>query len=82
MSAPRARPVLVLGLGILIGIAATLVQWRLACRVPISEGCVWGRALLPLSLPLGAAAGAVVAGVAYLVLRLVQQGRQGPEGRR
>ena len=63
-----------LTLGLLVGVGAILVQWRLACRVPESEACVWGRAYLPLSLFLGGFAGLVIAGVSYMVIRAVQQG--------
>ena len=42
--------------------------WR-DCRVPTSEGCVWGRAYLPLTLALGAAIALVLAALAYLGLR-------------
>jgi hypothetical protein len=71
-----AAPVLVSGA--LLGLGATFVRWRLACRIPDSEACVWGRAYLPVSLVLGAAAGLVVAAVAFLAVRLLQ----GPGERR
>jgi hypothetical protein len=59
--------------GAMVGIGLTVAQWRLACRVPDSEACVWGRAYLPVSLFLGAAAGLVVAAVAFVLIRLVQR---------
>ena len=73
MTLQRRHLPVALGLGALLGIGVTLAQWRLACRVPDSEACVWGRAYLPISLPLGAAAGLVVAAVAFVVIRLLQR---------
>ena len=61
-------------LGMLLGAGATVVQWRLACRVPESEACVWGRAYLPVSLVLGSIAGMVLAAIGFTVLRAVQRG--------
>lgn len=63
-----------LTVGLLLGVGAVLIQWRLACRLPESEACVWGRAYLPLSLFLGGFAGLVVVGVSYMVVRAVRQG--------
>ncbi|HET9495748.1 MAG TPA: RDD family protein [Chloroflexia bacterium] len=71
MTLQRRHLPLALLLGALLGIGLTLTQWRLSCRVPASEACVWGRAYLPISLVLGAAAGLVVAGVAFVVIRLI-----------
>ncbi len=34
------------------GAVVSLVKLALHCRDPISEACVWGKALLPLSLPI------------------------------
>ena len=38
---------------LVVGLGAPLVELALDCRVPSSEGCVWGRAYLPLSLGVG-----------------------------
>ena len=73
MTLQRGHLSLALGSGLLLGIAVTLANWRLACRVPDSEACVWGRAYLPVSLVLGAAAGLVLAAVAYGVIRIVRK---------
>jgi hypothetical protein len=73
MTLQRRHLPVALILGVLLGIGLTLAQWRRACRVPVSEACVWGRAYLPISLPLGAAAGLIVAAVAFVVIRLVQR---------
>jgi hypothetical protein len=63
--------------GIALGLVATLVNWRHACRAPESEACVWGRAYLPVSLPFGAAVGLVLGVVAYLIVAGVGR-RRGP----
>lgn len=73
MTLQRRHLPIALTFGVLLGIGLTLAHWRLACRVPDSEACVWGRAYLPVSLSLGAAAGLVVAAVAFVVIRLVQR---------
>lgn len=75
MTLERRHLFFFLGLGILLGIGSTLVQLRLACRVPDSEACVWGRAYLPVSLPLGATAGLVLAAIAFIVVRIVAHRR-------
>lgn len=75
MTLQRRHLPVILIFGALLGIGLTLGRWRIACRVPESEACVWGRAYLPISLPLGAAAGLVVAAVAFVVIRLVQRSR-------
>jgi hypothetical protein len=67
MTLHRRHLPVALSFGVVLGIGLTLAQWRRACRVPASEACVWGRAYLPISLPLGAAAGLVVAAVAFVV---------------
>jgi len=36
--------------GLIVGIAYPIVDVGLACRVPTSEACVWGKAYLPLTL--------------------------------
>ena len=35
---------------IVIGVGAPLLEIAFACRNPSSEGCVWGRALLPVNI--------------------------------
>ena len=35
--------------GIGVTLAAPLIEVWFACRRPISEGCVWGKALLPVN---------------------------------
>ena len=53
-------------LGAVVGTAYPFVDLALACRAPESEGCVWGKAYLPLSLGISIPLiGGVVAVVAY-----------------
>jgi hypothetical protein len=53
-------------LGAVAGTAYPFVDVALACRVPASEACVWGKAYLPLSLGISIPLiGGVVAVVAY-----------------
>jgi len=52
--------------GLLAGVGYPFVDLAVACRVPTSEGCVWGKAyfLLTLSLSL-VIVGGTVAGLVY-----------------
>jgi hypothetical protein len=76
---PRRRHLpFVLTLGIVLGAGATLVQWRLACRIPEAEACVWGRAYLPVSLVLGGIAGLVLAAIAFTVMRAIAPPEEAP----
>ena len=55
--------------GVLLGVGFPLVELWIACREPTSEACVWDRALLGVSLTIGAVLGLVAGTVAYFVLR-------------
>lgn len=58
-----------LSVGLIVGVAYPFVDVVLACRVPISEACVWGKAYLPLTLSVSVVVlGGVVAAVLYAVL--------------
>ena len=46
------------------------------CQDPHSEGCVWGKSLLPVSLTVGAVIGLVIAGGAYLMALGFQRRRR------
>lgn len=64
--------------GVLVGIGYPLLAlWR-NCRRPASEGCVWGKAYLPLSLGIGVVVALVVAAVAYALLQAWAT-RRGPD---
>ena len=55
--------------GLLAGVGYPFVDLALACRVPTSEACVWGRAYFPLTLTLSVLIiGGPVAGLLYGVL--------------
>ena len=72
MSTGRTQlPVLLaaLAIGALVGFGWPLGELWLDCRTPTSEGCVWGKALLPVSLSVGAGVAALVAGVSFILLR-------------
>ena len=55
--------------GLIAGIAYPVVDVALACRVPSSEACVWGKAYFPLALGVSVLlVGGVVAASLYAVL--------------
>lgn len=55
--------------GLMAGIGYPFVDVALACRVPISEACVWGKAYLPLTLGVSVVVlGGPVTGLLYAVL--------------
>jgi hypothetical protein len=58
-----------LALGLIAGLAYPLIDLALACRAPVSEACVWGKAYLPLTLVLSVVVlGGAVTGLLYAVL--------------
>ena len=55
--------------GLTAGIGYPFVDLALACRAPISEACVWGKAYLPLTLSVSVVVlGGSVTGLLYSVL--------------
>jgi hypothetical protein len=74
----RARLPAVLGalaVGAVVAVGVPLFElWR-ACRAPTSEACVWGKALLPVSLSVGAVLGLAAAVLAYAAGRAWQRHR-------
>lgn len=69
MPSRRSSLLMAVAVGLVAGIAYPVVDVALACRVPISEACVWGKAYFPLAL--GASVllvGGVVAASVYAVL--------------
>ena len=65
----RARVVAAAVSGIAVGILYPIVDLAIACRVPTAEGCVWGKAYLPLTFGLSIVVlGGAVAAVVYAVL--------------
>ena len=66
-----------LAVAALIGVSVPLAELALACRVPVSEACVWGKALLPVSLGVGLV---VVGPIAFAILSaLASRGRTDDE---
>lgn len=71
----RGTLVEALATGLAGGVAVPLLELLLDCRVRTSEGCVWGRALLPVSLGVGATLGLVGGTVVYFILRQLRRPR-------
>jgi xanthosine utilization system XapX-like protein len=67
---PRRRPFLTaLVAGLIAGTGYPIVDVLLACRAPISEACVWGKAYFPLTLGVSVVlVGGLVTGVLYALL--------------
>lgn len=74
----RHAPLLIaLFIGAVIGIGYPFLDVALACRVPDSEACVWGKAYFPLTLTISVVVlGGVAAGLVYAVL-IWRRSRQG-----
>lgn len=55
--------------GLAAGIGYPFADIAIACRAPISEACVWGKAYFPLTLAVSVVLlGGIVAGVLYGLL--------------
>jgi hypothetical protein len=82
MLEPRSPLPKALALGLLAGIGYPLIDLAVACREPVSEACVWGKAYLPLTLGLSLfLVGGVVSVLAYLVLSRKRHSRHGDADR-
>lgn len=58
-----------LSVGLIAGVGYPFVDVALACREPISEACVWGKAYFPLTLGLSVVVlGGGSTGLLYAVL--------------
>lgn len=69
-----------LSVGLMAGAGYPFVDVALACRVPISEACVWGKAYFALTLSLSVVVlGGAVTGLLYAVL-IWRRGRQSRDG--
>lgn len=53
MAIPRSRGHRI-AFALLGGVALSLFKLMLHCRRPLSEACVWGKAYLPIELPIEA----------------------------
>lgn len=61
------------------GVPVAEVGWKCA-HGPTSEGCVWGKSLLPLSVAFGALIGAVVGAGAWFLALGFQRRRRNASG--
>jgi hypothetical protein len=69
MHSRRTTLLKALAAGLGVGIGYPFVDVGLACRRPISEACVWGRAYFPLTLGVSVAVrGGAVTATLYAVL--------------
>lgn len=65
----RLRFLTALCIGLAVGVGYPFVDVALACRAPISEACVWGKAYFPLTLGISVVVlGGAVTGLLYAVL--------------
>lgn len=59
-----------LAAGLAVGIGYPFVDLALACRAPLAEACVWGKAYLPLTLGISVIVlGGAATGLVYVWLR-------------
>lgn len=72
MAVPASLPARLV-LSALAGVVLSLLKLLLHCRLPTSEACVWGKAYLPLSLPIEAA---IFGGGVFLVLTMMRAPRR------
>ena len=77
----RRSPLLIaLASGLFVGLAYPFIDLGLACRRPISEACVWGKAYLPLPLGVSVALlGGAVTVLVYAVLAWLRRRQSGDE---
>jgi hypothetical protein len=69
MRTRRGALLIALLTGAVVGIAYPYLDLALACRVPDSEACVWGKAYFPLTLTLSVVMlGGIATGLAYAAL--------------
>lgn len=62
-----------------LGVPFAEVAWK-CLRGPTSEGCVWGKSLLPLSVAFGAVVGAVIGAGAWFLALGFQRRRRNASG--
>lgn len=77
MSSRRSALLTAVLVGLLAGIGYPFVDLAIACRAPVSEACVWGKAYFPLTLGLSVViVGGAVAVLLYAGLSWHRRGRQ------
>jgi len=66
MASRRSALIIAVLVGLLAGVGYPFVDIAIACRVPTSEACVWGKAYFPLTLVLSVViVGGTVATLVY-----------------
>lgn len=69
MRSRRSLFLTALAIGLVVGVSYPFVDLGLACRVPSSERCVWGKAYLPLTLGVSVGLlGSIVTALVYAAL--------------
>ncbi len=77
MNSGRTKALIAVLLGLLAGLAYPIVDLAIACRIPDSEACVWGKAYLPLTFSLSIMlVGGVVAAVVFVALSMRNRKKQ------
>jgi hypothetical protein len=70
MLSRRAASLIALFSGLVVGLGYPYLDRAVACRVPASEACVWGKAYFPLTLGVSLVVlGGLSAGLVYAALR-------------
>lgn len=69
MRSDRTLLLVALGTWLVVGIGYPYLDLALACRIPDSEACVWGKAYFPLTMGLSLTLlGGLAAGLVYAVV--------------
>jgi hypothetical protein len=82
MFSPRTSSVLLaLAAGLVTGLGYPFIDLALACRIPTSEACVWGKAYLPITLAISVVLlGGTVAGLFYFALMWLRRPKSRGDG--
>jgi hypothetical protein len=69
MLSRRFSLLIALSIGLIVGVGYPVVDVSLACRIPHSEACVWGKAYFPLTIGVSVVMlGSMTMGLVYAVL--------------
>lgn len=82
MFSPRTSSVLLaLAAGLVVGVGYPFIDLALACRIPTSEACVWGKAYLSLTLSVSVILlGGTAAGLLYFALIWLRRPKSRDDG--
>ena len=75
MKGRAAALLIALAVGALVALGVPFGEHWYKCLEPTSEGCVWGKALLPVSLAVGAVLGLGAAALTFVAALAVQRSR-------